>query len=354
MEVVHCNCSYDLATGSLDGYIRLWGTHSTDPASAAIHISTRTVTRRIYDGHNVNPTRALTAIQFSPNGRWLVACDDDQIHMFEMDQSGSAVTTVRRGRGHTEAVVAIMFNDSCELMMTLGLDSRVKLWDVESGREINSVIRVLLDEIICGCFSPAAFNEYNGSSSSSNTAASSVGDGMVATGMYSGVLELWNGFNGSAIWRLRGHCSQINSVVFNNGIGTDLIVASGGSDGTVIVWDVSTGAQRHTLRLHVGPVTSLAFHCDGCKLMSGSKDATGIIWDTNDGRVVGQLRRGVAEITAVSFSAEGTYACCGRGDGTITIWDISHDEGPRLENELHGHTKTITSLCYVPCTNILM
>ena len=51
-------------------------------------------------------------------------------------------------------------------------------------------------------------------------------------------------------------------------------LASGSLDNTVRLWDVKTGAQRHTLTAHWDNITSVAFSPDGQTLVSGSSDRT--------------------------------------------------------------------------------
>jgi transcription initiation factor TFIID subunit 5 len=55
-------------------------------------------------------------------------------------------------------------------------------------------------------------------------------------------------------------------------------LASGGTDGTVKLLDLSSGRERLALKGHVGPVFSLAFSQDGKLLVSGGVDGTVRLW----------------------------------------------------------------------------
>jgi len=49
---------------------------------------------------------------------------------------------------------------------------------------------------------------------------------------------------------------------------------SGGDDGTVKLWDVTTGRLLRTLWGHANHVLAVAFSSDGGRVLSGSKDKT--------------------------------------------------------------------------------
>ncbi|MCS6774163.1 MAG: hypothetical protein NZ693_08640 [Thermoflexales bacterium] len=56
------------------------------------------------------------------------------------------------------------------------------------------------------------------------------------------------------------------------------LLASGGLDSTVRLWQVSDGALLRTLEGHTRPVDSVAFSPDGRLLASGSWDGTVRLW----------------------------------------------------------------------------
>jgi hypothetical protein len=57
------------------------------------------------------------------------------------------------------------------------------------------------------------------------------------------------------------------------------VLATGGQDSLVRLWDLATGKEFHKLAGHRGTVASLAFSPDGTRLASGSLDTTILIWD---------------------------------------------------------------------------
>jgi WD40 repeat protein len=57
------------------------------------------------------------------------------------------------------------------------------------------------------------------------------------------------------------------------------MLASGSVDGTVKLWDCSTGECLKVLQGHIGNAWSVAFSPDGHSLASGSGDGTLRCWD---------------------------------------------------------------------------
>jgi WD40 repeat protein len=56
------------------------------------------------------------------------------------------------------------------------------------------------------------------------------------------------------------------------------LLASGGADSTVHVWEVATRTHIATLTGHAKAVTSVVFHPSGALLASGSHDKTVRLW----------------------------------------------------------------------------
>jgi WD40 repeat protein len=68
------------------------------------------------------------------------------------------------------------------------------------------------------------------------------------------------------------------------------LLASGGDDRTVIIWETATGKSKKTLKGHDQTVTSLAFSPDGRLLASGSGNAAVVVWEVRTGKLSRVLR----------------------------------------------------------------
>ncbi|MGH3934683.1 MAG: NACHT domain-containing protein, partial [Pseudonocardiaceae bacterium] len=79
---------------------------------------------------------------------------------------------------------------------------------------------------------------------------------------------------------LTGHTGRVWSVAYSPQ-GTHLL--SGGDDGSVRVWDATTGEPRHHLTGHTGAVLSVAYSPQGTHLLSGGADGSVRVWDATTG-----------------------------------------------------------------------
>ncbi len=99
------------------------------------------------------------------------------------------------------------------------------------------------------------------------------------------------------------------------------VLASGGGDGTVRLWDVADPAHpRALVSLGAGAaVASVAFSPDGRVLASGGGDGTVRLWDVADpghaGPLGGPLQGRGAGVASVAFSPGGRVLASGGGDG---------------------------------------
>ena len=101
----------------------------------------------------------------------------------------------------------------------------------------------------------------------------------LATGGEENTVKIWDVETGKELQTLRGHNGDVYTVAFSPDT-DGRWVASAGEDCAVNVWDSHTGKLIRSLRGHTGLVSSIAFSRDGRRLISGSRDHTVKVWET--------------------------------------------------------------------------
>lgn len=122
--------------------------------------------------------------------------------------------------------------------------------------------------------------------------------------------------------------------------GTPLL-ASGGEDHRVCIWDGLTGKYIRELAGHNNTVRALAFSADCSMLASASDDGTVKLWNVSNGTLIRTFDGHGDFVAAVSFAHNDRQLVSGGRGGYLVVWDAATGE---QENMLAGHVVTITSL----------
>lgn len=137
--------------------------------------------------------------------------------------------------------------------------------------------------------------------------------------------------------KLSGHSSIINSVCFSPD-GKQL--ASGSSDGTVRIWDPSTGqcahiwnGPRRAIFGFVKSVYSVCFSPDSKLVSIGGWDNVVHVRDVKTGEIVCVLNGHSGSINSLCFSPDGKQLASGSDDQTVKIWDLSDVPQDDKKNE---------------------
>ena len=143
---------------------------------------------------------------------------------------------------------------------------------------------------------------------------------MLASGGDDNTVKLWDVASGTLKTTLEGHTDGINSVAFSPDGAT---LASGSEDSTVKLWNVATSILKTTLEGHTDRVGSIAFSPDGQMLASGGDDNTVKLWDVVSGTLKTTLEGHTDWVRSVAFSPDGATLASGSEDGTVKFWDIA-------------------------------
>ena len=220
-------------------------------------------------------------------------------------------------------VLSVAFSPDGRTLASGSVDKTIKLWDVQSQREI-AILTGHSDYVYSVAFSP---------------------DGRtLASGSDDKTIKLWNVRSQRQIATLTGHSNYVYSVAFSPD-GLTLASGSGSWDKTIKLWNVRSQRQIATLTGHSNTVYSVAFSPDGRTLASGSLDKTIKLWDVQSQREIATLTGHSHYVYSVAFSPDGRTLASGSWDKTIKLWDVQ-SQGQIAT--LTGHSDHVRSVAFSP------
>uniref|UniRef100_A0A3Q3W6A1 U3 small nucleolar RNA-associated protein 13 C-terminal domain-containing protein n=1 Tax=Mola mola TaxID=94237 RepID=A0A3Q3W6A1_MOLML len=124
------------------------------------------------------------------------------------------------------------------------------------------------------------------------------------------------------------HTVPVASMTFDS---TSTLLATGGCDGTIKLWDVVKQYCTHNLKGSSGVIHLVQFHPDisRLQLFSSSLDCGIRLWDLRSSQCVCVLQSHYSAVTSLSFSPDGgTMVSSGR-DNICTVWDLESRKAKR-------------------------
>ena len=123
------------------------------------------------------------------------------------------------------------------------------------------------------------------------------------------------------------------------------VVATGGEDGFVRIWNAATGEYRYQFGGDRGPVTRLLFSADGQQLAAGSADGAISVWDTATERGVTAKLAHPSAVTSLAFSAATGLLAVGTADGQLNAFPTA---SPQSATRFPARRAGIFSLAFSP------
>src|SRR5205823_1513416 len=107
---------------------------------------------------------------------------------------------------------------------------------------------------------------------------------------------------------------------------TESLLATGGGDWALRLWDPATGKLVRQCHNIGGTVWALAFAPDG-RSIAGSVEMAGVrtarLWDARTGQELRKLEGAADRVLAVAFSADGKTLAGGTQGGQVLLWDVA-------------------------------
>jgi len=125
--------------------------------------------------------------------------------------------------------------------------------------------------------------------------------------------------------RLEGHQGKVTRLAVTP---DSRQILSGGGDGTVRLWVVSSGGCAKVFEGHKSDVTGLAILPSGRQALSGGLDGTLRLWDMETGKAERIIEDEYDRITCLAVTPDGKAGLSGSDLGYLNLWDLA--SGARL------------------------
>ena len=305
-------------------------------------------------------------LRVSPNGQWLAAADSNEnstIRVWDAESgdlklefpahdgeignltwSPDSTQLISTGASE-ESVARVWFveNESPEILyelaaheygifdaayspdgteiVTSGGDNLLAVWDRENGRKTTDLLQTTSPVI--RIFPLVDSNQY-------------------LLIQADGVILIINATDGSIELRQQDHTSDVRQITWSP---SDRIVATANSDGTIRLWQRSSGEQIANWVAHEYGVTTLTWTLDGQRIISAGEDGTVRLWDIERQAVLNEWSHPDGSVSSLALSPDGSKLAVADWGGFIWLIDTE------LKNVIHewqAHDDAITRVAWSP------
>ena len=276
------------------------------------------------------PTEADTVfgLAYSPDGSRLASSGSDGAVRVWSAESGDLLSTIE-GSGW---VLSVAYSPDGNRLATGGIEGAVTIWDAATGDSLQTLVGHTADT-----------KDFLGFLDAFVVSVAYNPDGTrLASGGGDGTIVLWDAATGDSLQTLVGHSDVVANVVFSP---DGAYLASASQDETVRVWSVETGEALRTLEGHSNMVFGVAWSPAGTRLVSAGAEGRVRVWSVETGALLAEFEEHADEITSIAFRPDGAYLATTSIDGTVRLWDA--ETGAALMT-LEGGTDVVARTVFSP------
>ena len=230
---------------------------------------------------------------FSPNGILATAGQDRRIQLWDTATDAPFRTLPEQIRG----ISTLVFSPDGGLLAAAGFESTVWLFDGKDGRLLRKLEAPGGDVRALVC--------------------SPDGTQLAAAGR-SGLVRIWDLSSGRVIHDLAGHRRRVRALAYSP---DSKKIASAGEDRNILIWDTAEGRLLETFPSRPGMVLSLTF-CGPGLLAAGGSDNVIRVWDAAASSEQFRLVGHTGSVTALVWDQKTGTLVSGSFDTTVRLWHL--------------------------------
>ena len=163
-------------------------------------------------------------------------------------------------------------------------------------------------------------------------------------------IMVWDLTKGYIKCTMKGHQGSVNCLTYSQKLN---FLASGSSDSTIRVWNLDTFEHFNTIPSKAGPVLSLVYSHKEDKLIAACAEVI-CIWELPNNELIMMLSNEKnLDIYCLTLSNRDQILFSGHEAHVIRIWRIDQKEGSLMET-LYGHSAGVTTLSLSKDNTVLL
>lgn len=251
-----------------------------------------------YTQHLDNHKDWVRTAKFSPDGSQLATAGNDRKLLLWANGNWSRPRTQRR---QPAAIIECAFSNDGKKLATVGFESTLRVYDTKTDR--------LIQQLRCAC-------------SDNHAVAFSADNTLIAAGGRCGTIRVWDVASGQTKTQFKAHKKRIRSIDFT----ADGKIVSASDDQTVQITDVENPLEPKTLPRHASKLYSTALLSDGM-LATGGSDNQIHVWQLDRLQEIGPLKGHTGTVTCLDYSSGKLVS--GSYDTHVRLWRTeSHTSAP--------------------------
>lgn len=327
-----------LASGSGDSTARIWNVADANPSK---HLELQHCINQ--DGEQVPSNKDVTSLDWNFDGSKLATGSYDGYARI-WSAEGKLVSQLGRHKG---PIFALKWNRKGNYILSAGVDKTTIIWDAASGQatqqfSFHTAPALDVDWQSNNCFASCSTDKsihlcqlgtdhpirtYQGHTNEVNAIKWDPSGSLLASCSDDMSLKIWTHKHDNWLHDLKAHEKEIYTIKWSpTGPAThnpnrNLVLASASFDSSVRLWEVEHGKCLYKLTRHLDPVYSVSFSPDGKYIASGSFDKCIHIWSVDTGMLTSSFR-GSAGIFEVCWNSRGDKVGASDADGNVFVLDM--------------------------------